>query len=355
MTVETQPIEIRTSPHVKRERSVDTIMANVVYALLPVCCFAVWSFGLSALALLFTTTVTCVLAEHLVCRMAGRASTVNDWSATITGLLLGLTLPPGFPLWMAFVGGVVSIGLGKAIFGGLGYNPFNPALVGRAFLQASFPLAITTWAPAGAEGRFAAFIPTTLTFPFMTPPYDAMKTWIADRAVDGFSGATPLSLMKFERVFADPAQLFVGTTAGSLGETSALVILVCGAYLVFRRMMDWRIPAAMLLSVGIFSGLFYWSNPEVYPTPMFMLFSGGLMLGAVFMASDMVASPVTPLGVWIYGGLMGFLTVIIRLKGGLPEGVMYAILLGNSVSSIIDNYTQPRVYGTSRRKRSSTT
>ena len=139
-------------------------------------------------------------------------------------------------------------------------------------------------------------------------------------------------------------------TSGSLGETSALIILVCGAYLVFRRMMDWRLPAAMLLSSFVFSGFFYLSNPEIYPTPLFMLFSGGLMLGAVFMASDMVASPVTPLGVWIYGGLMGLLTVIIRLKGGLPEGVMYAILLGNSVSYLIDSYTQPRVYGASGRR-----
>jgi electron transport complex protein RnfD len=349
VTVQTQAIEIRTSPHIKRERSVDAIMANVVYALLPVCGFAMWSFGISAVALLLTTTVSCVLAEHLSCRMAGRESTINDYSATITGLLLGLTLPPGFPLWIAVVGSFISIGLGKAIFGGLGYNPFNPALVGRAFLQASFPVAITTWAPAGAEGRFTSFIPSTLTFPFMTPPYDAVKGWVTEHAVDGFSGATPLSLMKFEGVFTDPIPLFFGMTAGSLGETSAFIILICGAYLVFRRMMDWRIPAAMLLSVFVFSGLFYWSNPEAYPTPLFMLFSGGLMLGAVFMASDMVASPVTPLGVWIYGGLMGFLTVIIRLKGGLPEGVMYAILLGNSVSFIIDGFTQPRVYGTRRK------
>ena len=167
MTVDAQPIEIRTSPHIKRERSVDVIMANVVYALLPVCGFAIWSFGLSAAALLMTTTAVCVLAEHLVCRLSGRATTVNDWSAVITGILLALTLPPGFPLWMAAVGGAVAIGLGKALFGGLGYNPFNPALVGRAFLQASFPMAITTWAPAMAENRFASFIPSTLTFPFM--------------------------------------------------------------------------------------------------------------------------------------------------------------------------------------------
>lgn len=336
-------LELSSSPHIHNASSVETIMRNVVYAMFPICAFGIFQFGLSAIALLVTCTASCVLTEHAVCRMAGGETTVNDWSATITGILLGLTLPPGFPLWMAFVGGIIAIALGKAVFGGIGYNVFNPALVGRAFLQASFPVAITTWSPSMAPGRFSSMIPSSLTFPFAAPA--SIAGWTASLQIDGWTGATPLSLQKFDHITTATAPLFFGTTAGSVGETSALLILVCGLYLVARRMMNWRIPAAMLLSAFIVGGIFYLSDRSAYPSPVFILFSGSLMLGAIFMASDMVASPVTPLGVWIYGGLMGAVTVIIRLKGGLPEGVMYAILLGNACSPIIDNLTQPRIYG----------
>lgn len=336
-------LQLSSSPHIHSAASVDKIMRNVVYAMLPICAFGIYQFGLSAVALLVTTTASCVLTEHAVCRLARHETTVNDWSATITGILLGLTLPPGFPLWMAFAGGVISIALGKAVFGGIGMNVFNPALVGRAFLQASFPVAITTWSPPMAASRFTSMIPSSLTFPFASPP--SIAKWTAALQIDGWTGATPLALQKFDQVTTATAPLCFGMTAGSLGETSALLILVCGLYLAARRMMNWRVPAAMMLSAAIVSGLFYLSDSTAYPSPVFILFSGGLMLGAVFMASDMVASPVTPLGVWIYGGLMGAVTVIIRLKGGLPEGVMYAILLGNACSPLIDNLTQPRIYG----------
>jgi electron transport complex protein RnfD len=165
------------------------------------------------------------------------------------------------------------------------------------------------------------------------------------QAVDSFSGATPLAQWKFEGVITSTSDLFTGMTAGSTGETSALLILLCGAYLAARRMMDWRIPAAVLLGAVVTAGLFYLMNDQHYPTPLFVLFSGGLMLGAMFMASDMVASPVTPWGIWIYGLLIGVLTVVIRYFGGLSEGVMYAILLGNALSPLIENLTQPRIYG----------
>lgn len=339
-------IELRTSPHFHADRSVEMIMRNVVYALLPLCVYSIWSFGLSALALIVVSTMSCILTEHLFCWMQNRRSSINDWSVTITGILLALTLPPGFPLWMTAVGGFVSVGLGKMAFGGLGFNAFNPALVGRAFLQASFPVAITAYSPALAQSRFTEFIPTTLTPPFMQPP--GLSDWIMRVRVDAFSGATPLMQQKFDKIAADWQPLFFGREAGSAGETSALLILLCGAYLVARNFMDWRISASMLLSAFFFGGVFHLANPA-YPHPLFVLFSGGLMLGAVFMATDMVASPVTPLGVWIYGALMGLITVVIRNLGGLPEGVMYAILLGNAVSPLIDNFTQPRVYGTRRK------
>lgn len=342
MSTSTPKVELRTSPHLHGGPSVEQIMRNVVYALLPLCAFAVYQFGLSALALLTTVVATCLATEALFSRLSGRGNTLGDYSAVITGLLLALTLPPGFPLWMAMVAAVVSIGLGKALFGGLGFNVFNPALVGRAFVQAAFPVAITTWTPAGAPGRFTEFIPSTLALPFMTPaPVD---DWVAARGIDTFTGATPLALQKFQDTATPHWDLFLGSTAGSLGETSAVLILLCGLYLAVRRMMDWRIPAAMLASAFATAGVFYLLG-EGYPHPLFVLFSGGLMLGAIFMASDMVASPVTPAGVIIYGALMGFLTVVIRLFGGLPEGVMYAILLGNAASPLIELATQPRIYG----------
>lgn len=341
-------VEIRTSPHVHSGRSVDQIMRNVVYALLPICCYAVWLFGISALALLATTTGACVLIEHLSCRMAGRDSSIGDFSVAITGILLGLTLPPGLPLWMAVVGAFIAVAPGKMIFGGLGFNVFNPALVGRAFLQAAFPVAITSYTPAHALHRFIEIIPTSLATPFLKAA--PLGDWIARVRIDGFTGATPLMLQKFDHVATDPWTLFLGERAGSSGETSAVLILLCGCYLIARRMMDWRIPIAMLLGALLTDAGYYLSNPTRYPGPLFVLFSGGLMLGAMFMATDPVASPVTPRGMWIYGLLMGLITVLIRFEGGLAEGVMYAILLGNALAPLIDNVTQPRTYGERRRK-----
>jgi electron transport complex protein RnfD len=247
---------------------------------------------------------------------------------------------------MGAVAGFIAIAMGKALFGGLGMNALNPALIGRAFVQAAFPVAITTWTPAFFEGRFSSFVPTTLTPPFLQSP--EIGDWVASVKVDAFSGATPLALQKFEGIQADTLDLLLGTTAGSAGETSALLILLCGLYLAFRRMLDWRIPVLVMVGAAATAGIFYLIDPAQYPDPLFVLLSGGLMLGAWFMASDMVGSPVTPLGVIIYGLLIGILTVVIRLFGGLTEGVMYAILLGNAATPLIDQLTQPRVFGAQR-------
>jgi len=343
-----QPIEIRTSPHLKQAQTVEDIMRNVVYALLPVCAFSVFQFGISALALLVVCTAACVGTEALFSRLQGRGNTVRDYSVLITGLLLALTLPPGFPLWMAAVAGFVGVGLGKSLFGGLGFNVMNPALVGRAFVQAAFPVAITTWTPPFATGRFTEFIPSSLAMPFMQPePVDA---WVAGLQLDGFTGATPLAVMKFQHVATDTLDLLLGLVPGSAGETSALLIFVCGLYLVARRMMDWRIPAGVFGGAVAVSLPFWLFDPAFYPSPAFVLLSGGLMLGAMFMATDMVASPTTALGVWLYGALIGVLTVVIRLFGGLTEGVMYAILIANAASPLIGSVTQPRVFGALRRR-----
>ena len=339
-------LHITTSPHVKNPLTVEKIMRNVVYAIVPLCVYSIWLFGLSVLLLIIVTTLSCVITEQFFSSLSGKGVTINDKSAIITGLLLALTLPPGFPLWMAVVAAVSGIGLAKVIFGGLGNNVFNPALVGRAFVQASFPIAITTWTPALTVHRFTECIPTTLTLPFTVPP--SITEWVQSVSIDGFTGATPLTLQKFEHITTEPLNLFLGMSAGSAGETCSLLIILCGMYLIARKMMNWVIPASVIMGALLTSSIFYAVDPTVYPEPMFVLFSGGLMLGAFFMASDMVGSPVTPVGVIIYGLMIGVTTVIIRIFGGLPEGVMYAILLGNAASPLIDHCTQPRVYGHKR-------
>jgi electron transport complex protein RnfD len=329
-------LEIGSSPHVSSGASVDVIMRNVVFALLPVCVFAVYAFGMSSLLVLATATLSCVATEHVMCRVTGQPSTVGDWSITITGLLYGLTLPPDLPLWMVVVGGVFGVAVGKFLFGGLGSNAFNPALVGRAFLQAAFPQAMTHWALPFDADRYSTLPTSTLTWPFAEPVYDAVTT------------ATPLAQMKFDRLQANSGDLLLGLTSGSAGETCALLILLGGIYLIARRMMNWRIPASIFATVALITWVFNSLDPTRYPDPAFMLFAGGLMLGAMFMATDMVASPITNAGCWVYGLLIGILVVVIRFWGGMPEGVMYAILLGNAVSPHIDRMIRPRVFGTGR-------
>jgi electron transport complex protein RnfD len=326
-------LEIRTSPHILSGYSVDTIMFNVVLALLPITGFAVYAFGLAGLLTLSMALASCVLTEHVICRLASKPTTVGDWSVTITGLLYGLTLPPNLPLWMVAVGGVICVAMGKALFGGLGYNTFNPALVGRAVLQAAFPVAMTSWIPGFGAGRFSSLPLSTLTLPFSEPEYDALTS------------ATPLALWKFSREATDTADLALGFISGSAGETSSVLILLGGLYLIARNMMNWRIPVAIFGAVIVLSGALHLADPGRYASPVFMLFSGGLMLGAMFMATDMVGSPMTSRGCYLYGALIGLVTVVIRTWGGLPEGVMYAILLGNAVTPHLDRWTRPTIYG----------
>lgn len=344
-------IELRSAPYVHAPRSVQTIMFNVVLSLLPICIFSVYQYGLSSAVLIFTVTVTCLVTERFFSSKSGKGNTLADWSAVITGLLMALTLPPSFPLWMGAVAGFAGIALGKALFGGLGFNPFNPALVGRAFVQAAFPSSIASFVPAFAPQRFTEFVPSTLAPPLMIPPDNA--GWIAQAAVDGYTGATPLASWKFEQIVYPLWDLLTGVGTASAGETSALLILLCGAYLALRGFMDWRIPVAVLGSTWLMAWGFNIADASAYPPPHLVLFSGGLMLGAVFMATDMATSPVTPLGVWIYGFLIGLITLVIRYFGGLTEGVMYAILFANAAVPLIEKYTQPRAYGTGRREASS--
>ncbi|MCB1325621.1 MAG: RnfABCDGE type electron transport complex subunit D [Spirochaetales bacterium] len=327
-------LEVKSSPHLKGALSTPMIMRHVLYSLLPVSLAAVYYFGISALALLVTTTTVAPATELMLQKVTHRPTTLRDGSAVLTGLLFGLTLPPALPLWMAALGSVLSIVLGKFVFGGLGKNLFNPALVGRAFLMAAFPVPLTSWVYPLSPNRFFAFHSSTLAWPLQNP---AMS--------DAVSGATPLGLFKFGGELTNPELLYSGAIAGSVGETAAFLILLGGAYLALRRMLDWRIPVAVLGAVAILSALLSTVEPTLCPGPLFMLGSGGLMLGAVYMATDPVSSPLTPVGVWLFGFLIGGLVVLIRLAGGLPEGVMYAILLGNAATPLLDRIHQRRVYG----------
>ncbi len=325
-------LDLTPAPYLKAPDSTERIMWTVVATLAPIVLAATWFFGLPALLVIGGATFGAVATE----RLFGPGGALRDGSAAITGLLLGLTLPASFPVWMAVLGGVFAIGFGKLIFGGLGQNVFNPALLGRAFLQAAFPVAITTWPAPHADT--ATVIRANLALPFMSAP-----------SVDAVTSATPLGLMKFQHEGTSALHLLLGNTGGSLGETAALLILVCGAWLAWRRYLDWRIPVSIFATVAALAEILHAVAPDRFAGPAFMLLSGGLVLGAVYMATDMVTSPVTHAGSWIFGVGIGVLVVLIRVWGGLPEGVMYAILLMNALVPFINRATRPRVFGTARR------
>jgi len=317
-------LALATSPHLHSWWTTPRLMWAVVVALLPCLGAGLAFFGWQAAVIPAAAIAGATATEAAINRWRKLPFTLGDGSAVVTGLLLGLILPPAFPAWMACLGGIVSIGLGKAVFGGLGMNIFNPALVGRAFLQAAFPVSMTTWA--------------------------------ANRlAVDTVSSATPLALVKFREpglrameVAPPLEQLFLGITPGSLGETSALAILAGGLALLVLKVANWRAPAAMAVGAVVLGGALWAYNPAQYPHPLFHLLSGGFLFGAMFMATDLVTSPITSRGLWIFGFGAGCLTVVIRLFGGLPEGVMYSILIMNATVPLINRWTRPRVFGATR-------
>jgi Na+-translocating ferredoxin:NAD+ oxidoreductase subunit D len=286
----------------------------VALALVPPLAAGVIYFGPFQLLVVAVAIIFANATEAGVLSLRKKQVNLLDGSATVTGLLLALTLPPNIPLFAVAIGAVVAVGLGKQIFGGLGYNIFNPALVGRAFLQAAFPVAMTTW-----------------TRPNM--------------AVDGITSATPLAYRFLEGGDTPLIGLFLGNIGGSLGETSALALLIGGLFLVILGIVNWRIPFAVLTGVALFGGIFWLIDPVEYPSPLFHLLSGGLLLGAFFMATDWVSSPVTNKGMLIFGAGIALIIVFIRLFGGLPEGVMYSILLMNAFVPMIDRYVRPKVFG----------
>jgi Na+-translocating ferredoxin:NAD+ oxidoreductase subunit D len=309
-------LTISVSPHISSPVGTADIMKDVIKALIPAIAVGIYFFRGSAIGVIVASVAGCVLSEVLLQKLRHRPLETGNYSSFLTGLLLAMVLPPALPLWMAFLGGVVAIVLGKEIFGGIGCNIFNPALLARAFLMAAFPVALTTWRQ-----------PITL---------DAVTT------------ATPLGLAKFEAYATPFSLLATGNIPGCIGETSAVALLLGIAYLLYRKVIDYRIPASYAGTVIIFSGITHLIAPSVYLGPVFHIFAGGFILGAGFMATDPVTSPVTARGRWIFGAGCGLITMTIRLWGGLPEGVMYSILLMNACTPIINRVTRPRRFGVTR-------
>lgn len=318
---------ISTSPHAHNGDSVEKNMYAVVIALIPAFIASIIAFGLGSLVVTATSVVSCMFFEWAITKylLKEEKTTIFDGSAIVTGLLLAFNLPSNLPLYIIIIGALVAIGIGKMAFGGLGNNPFNPALVGRVFLLISFPAKMTSWPETHQMLAYA----------------DAVTT------------ATPLSLMK-EALSGNTAalnqlpelwQVFVGNTAGCIGEVSALALLLGFGYLLVRRVITWHIPVSIFGTVLVFTSIMWLVNPVTYANPLYHLCSGGLMLGAIFMATDYVTSPMTPKGMVVYGVGIGLLTVIIRYFGAYPEGMSFAILIMNAVNPLICNWCKPKRFG----------
>ncbi len=302
-------------------------MRQVIYALMPGALIGVYFFGFPAIKVIAVTMVSCVGVEAVWQRISKQKNTVNDWSAALTGLLLAMNLPSGSPWWLAVIGSAVAIIFGKQVYGGLGNNPFNPALVARVFLLISFPVAMTTWPKPRSFFSEPSDVVTSAT------PLGALKTAIFEH--HSVTAAPHLNLM-------DP---FLGNIGGSLGEISALALILGGVYLIVRKIITWHIPVSYLGSVALFTGILWGINPGIYASPSFHLVTGGLMLGAFFMATDMVTTPITNMGKLVFGIGCGAVTVIIRIWGGYPEGVSFAILIMNALVPLINRATRPVKYG----------
>lgn len=345
MTINENKLIVSTSPHIKDEESTSRIMWAVSLSLLPALFMGVYFFGPKALFITALCILSSVLSEYVMQKLSGKKITIIDGSAVLTGILLGINMPPSlwslnpFTIHIPVIGSIVAIIITKQLFGGLGYNIFNPALIGRAFVLISFPKAMTIWSE-----------PTAAFF-----------------ALDAKTTATPLGILKEEgivrliEVFGDKsnlyAQLFLGYRAGSIGETSVLALLIGAAFLLYKRYITWHIPLSYLATSALLAWIFGGKNPLTGSIafftgdPIVHLLSGGLILGAFFMATDYVTSPSVRRGQIIFGIGCGILTMLIRIKGGYPEGVMFAILLMNCFAPLIDRAVRSEVFGTLREKK----
>ncbi len=316
---------VSPSPHVYGDHSINKLMYSVIIALIPAWAISIYFFGLGAFIVSVVSVGSAVLFEFLITKyMLKQTPTLRDGSAVITGLLLAFNVPSNLPIWIIIIGSLVSIGVGKMSFGGLGNNIFNPALVGRVFLLISFPVQMTSW-----------------------PKPDVLSLTYTDAA----TGATYLSKLKEA---GDASQVveqlgymntFIGQEGGSIGEISAAALLIGGIYLLIRKVITWHIPVSMLGTIAVFTGILWIANPQQYADPLFHLLTGGILLGALFMATDYVTSPMSAKGMLIFGTGIGIITVLIRVFGAYPEGVSFAILIMNIFVPLINMYFKPKRFG----------
>lgn len=313
---------ISNSPHVHSGDSVKKNMYGVLIALVPAFIASLVVFGMGALIVTLTSVAACVFFEWAIVKFLLKKDTctVCDGSAILTGVLLAFNLPSNLPLWIIIIGALFAIGVGKMSFGGLGCNPFNPALVGRVFLLLSFPVQMTSW-PVAAQ-------------------------------FDAITAATPLALIKAGNFEALPDTLSLllgngaaGVGAGCIGEVCELALIIGLIYMLWKKIITWHVPVSILLTVFVFAGIMHWINPTEFASPLYHLASGGLLLGACFMATDYVTSPMNHRGMLIYGVCIGLLTVIIRLFGAYPEGMSFAILIMNAFTPLINTYVKPKRFG----------
>jgi electron transport complex protein RnfD len=321
---------ISPSPHVYEDTTVKRLMFDVVIALLPALAFSIYFFGMGAIIVTLTAVVSCLAFEWLIQKfILKKEPSITDGSALVTGILLAFNVPTNLPIWIIIIGSLVAIGVGKMSFGGLGNNPFNPALVGRVFMLISFPVQMTSW---------------------------PLPTGFSNSYTDAVTGATPLGVMKEgigagESVSAimdkipDHMQLFYGHMGGSMGEIAAVALLLGLGWMLYRKVIRIHIPAAILLTITLFTGILWLVNPESNADPLFHLLTGGVMLGAIFMATDYVTSPMSVKGMWIFGIGIGLITVSIRVFGAYPEGISFAILIMNAFVPLINMYIKPKRFG----------
>ena len=338
---------VSSSPHSHSGTTTSKIMWTVFGSLVPAAAYAVYLFGVPALTVLISTVVFCVIFEGLTSYAMKKPLSLKDGSAALTGLILALTLPPGLPIWICAIGAFVSIVVAKSVFGGLGQNPFNPAMTGRVFLLIAFPAPLTRWLVPTGTGETLYDKPVSA--------FDAAGNLVDVGAanVDAITAATPLGLLSEEGASSvaglDGSSAFLlGNINGSLGETSALILLTAGIFLLVRRIISWHIPVSFMAAVAVIAGLTNLVNPEDYAGILFHLLSGSVIIGAWFMATDYVTSPMFPKGKLIFGAGCGILTMVIRLWAGYPEGVSFAVLLMNACVPIINTYTKPKKFGLQR-------
>lgn len=320
-------LTVSPSPHVHTDDSTRKIMYRVVYAMIPALLWSVFVFGLDALRVTLIAVAACLAFEYLIQKYLMKVTpSITDGSALITGILLAFNVPAGIPWWIIVIGSLAAIGIGKLSFGGLGSNIFNPALVGRVFLLISFPVQMTSW-PATRQSDVDTVTSAT--------PLGVIK--------EGLTNGTPVSQLLPE--LPATSDMLLGNIGGSLGEISALMLILGGLYMLFKKVITWHIPVSVIASVGVIAAIFWLADPQSYVNPVYHLLTGGLMLGAIFMATDMVSSPMTPKGQIIYGVGIGVITISIRLFGAYPEGISFAILIMNAFTPLINTYVKPKRFG----------